>query len=261
VAIFDIIPMMTEKIIKKSISIIVAALNEEIVVEKVLDEIYQCTKDHFTEFEIIAINDGSTDRTGEIMQNFFNKHPANVCVLNNPHNLGLGYSFQKGCKQARHSYVMLLCGDGGLPARSLPAIFDVVGAADLVIPYMTNLRKIKTLKRYLLSKAYVNLMNLLSGFKLRYYNGLPVYPKVLLEEIQVTSRGFGFQGEILVKLLKSGCTFVEIGVEGFEETGNSSALRLKNVLSVGATFLHLCYVILMFKPIPHEKIEKFRKVI
>jgi dolichol-phosphate mannosyltransferase len=252
---------MPQIINKKSISIIVAALNEEIVVGKVLEEIYQVTKSYFSEFEIIAINDGSTDRTGEIMQNFCNNHPAQVNLLHNYPNLGLGYSFQRGCKEARYRYVMLLCGDGGLPARSLPAIFDAVGSADLVIPYMINLKRIKTPKRYLLSRTYANLMNLLSGYRLRYYNGLPVYPKALLKEIQVTSRGFGFQGEILVKLLKSGCTFTEVGVEGAEETGSSSALRLKNVLSVAGTFLHLCYEILMFRRIPHEKIEEFRKAI
>jgi hypothetical protein len=103
-------------------------------------------------------------------------------------------------------------------------------------------------------------MNLLSGYRLRYYNGLPVYPRLLLDEIHITSGGFGFQGEILVKLLKSGCTYKEVGVEGAEETKNSSALRLKNVLSVGRTFFHLVYEILMFRRISPEKIEQFRDV-
>jgi hypothetical protein len=153
---------------------------------------------------------------------------------------------------------MLLCGDGGLPARSLPAIFSHIGTADLIIPHMVNLRQIKSLPRYIISRTYSNLLNLLSGYRLRYYNGLPVYRRSLLNAIRITSRGFGFQAEILVKLLKSGCTFVEVGVEGAEEKGRSIALHPRNVISVARTFFHLIVELIRFTPVPSDVIERSR---
>ena len=162
-----------------------------------------------------------------------------VRVVHNARNLGFGNSFRRGLEDARFEYVMLLCGDGGLPAASLPAIFEKIGSADIVVPWMVNMREIKTRGRYLLSQTYTGLVNALFGIRLRYYNGLPVHRLELLKRISITSGGFGFQAEILVKLIKSGATYVEVGVKGAEETHESSALRLRNWLSVVKTVYDL----------------------
>jgi len=240
-----------------TITFIVPALNEEAVVETVIKDILGVLDGRFADYEMLLVDDGSTDSTGAIMEEFARRHEK-VRVLHNGRNIGLGASYQRGLKEARFEYVMLLCGDGGLPAKSLPAIFDQIGKADIVVPYMLNLRKIKTPLRYFLSRTYSNLLNLVFGFRLRYYNGLPVHRTTLLRSIQITSQGFGFQGEILVKLLKSGCTFVEVGVHGAEETRRSFALRPRNLISVARTLLHLIWEIVRFVPVPRETIEKAR---
>lgn len=241
----------------KSISLIIPALNEQTVLLQVLQGFHDASTNHFNQFEMILIDDGSSDMTGKIMDEFAATY-ANTKAIHNQKNLGLGASFQVGLRHATMDYVMLLCGDGGLPARSLPKIFSEVGQADLIIPYMINLKKIKSNQRYLLSRTYVYLLNLISGFNLHYYNGLPVYRRAFFDVINIRSSGFGFQAEILVKLLKSGCSFKQVGVEGSEETGKSDALRIRNVLSVGRTFTRLCMEVLRFKPIPPEVIVKAR---
>ena len=167
------------------------------------------------------------------------KENSEVRVIHNPKNLGFGNSYQRGLQEARFDYVMLLCGDGGLPAASLPAIFEKIGTADIVVPWMVNLSEIKSAGRYLLSRSYTTLVNLCFGLRLNYYNGLPVYRRELLQKIAVTSGGFGFQAEILVKLIRSGASYVEVGVNGAEETRQSDALRIRNWLSVGRTVYHL----------------------
>jgi dolichol-phosphate mannosyltransferase len=243
---------------QKTISLIVPALNEEQVVGRVIDEIVEQASNRLDDYELILVDDGSSDRTGHIMDEFAARN-IKVRVLHNERNIGLGASFQRGLREARLQYVMLLCGDGGLPASSLPAIFDLVGTADLVIPYMTNLKNIKTSTRYLISRTYQKLLNALFGFRLHYYNGLPVYRRSLVNAIDITSNGFGFQGEILVKLLKSGCTYVEIGVPGAEETRRSFALRPRNIISVARTLIYLILEIMRFKPVPAEVLEASRR--
>jgi hypothetical protein len=112
---------------------------------------------------------------------------------------------------------------------------------------MTNLAEIKTPMRYLISRTYTNLLNLLSGHWLHYYNGLPVHRRALLEQITITSSGFGFQGEILVKLLKSGCSYVQVGVPGAETTNKTSIFRVRNLFSVTATLLKLLLELMRFR--------------
>ncbi|MEZ5785111.1 MAG: glycosyltransferase family 2 protein [Xanthobacteraceae bacterium] len=221
-----------------SISFVVPALNEEQVIEEVVRQIWTTVDPLLDRYEIILINDGSTDRTGEIMERLSQDLP-NLRVLHHPTNFGLGASYQHGVKEARLDYVMMLCGDGGLPAASLPAIIAKVGSADIVVPYMTNLQRIKTPTRYLVSRTYTSLLNMISGHRLHYYNGLPVHRRDLLSRLTITSTGFGFQGEILVKLMKSGFSYVQVGVLGAECTHRTSAFRLKNVVSVATTLFGL----------------------
>jgi glycosyltransferase involved in cell wall biosynthesis len=241
-----------------TISFVVPALNEEKVVESVVTQILGVVEGRFSDYEIILIDDGSTDATAAIMDRLAENN-SKMQVLRNKGNIGLGASYQRGLQEARFDYLMLLCGDGGLPASGLPPIFEQIGNADIVIPYMLNMRGLKTPFRYFLSRTYTNLLNTLFGFRLRYYNGLPVHRTALLRSIHITSEGFGFQGEILVKLLKSGCTYVEVGTLGAEETRRSFALRPQNVLSVTRTLLHLILEIVRFDPVPQEVIERSRQ--
>ena len=234
------------KKIRFSTSFVIPALNEEKVVEGVVRAVWETVSLHLETFEIILIDDGSGDQTGQIMDRLASQL-SRVRVIHNTTNLGLGAAYQRGVREAKFDHVMMLCGDGGLPAASLPVILEKIGTADIVVPYMTNLAVIKTPMRYRISRTYTSLLNLLSGHRLRYYNGLPVHRRALLEQITITSSGFGFQGEILVKLLKSGCSYVQVGVPGAETTNKTSIFRVRNVFSVTATLLKLLFELIRFR--------------
>lgn len=222
----------------RSITLIIPALNEEGAIRQTAEESLQVALDHFDEVDMILIDDGSSDRTGAIMDDLAGKHQA-IRVLHNGRNLGLGASYKRGVAEARGAYVMLLCGDGAMPGSALPAIFDRVGQADIIIPYIRNLRHLKTRSRYLLSRTYTALLNLVSGLDLHYFNGLPVHRLDRLRSIEIKSNGFGFQAEILVKLIKGGCTYEQVGVNAVERKNQSSALRPRNVISVSRTIARL----------------------
>lgn len=219
------------------VSFVVPALNEEAVIEQVVrQEIIATVGEILETYEIILVDDGSTDRTGAIMDALAREFPNTRVIHNNP-NLGLGAAYWRGVSEAKLDYVMMLNGDGGL--LSLPPILQAIGTADIVIPYVSNLWEIKTPFRYFVSRAYTTIMNILSGRRLNYYNGLPVHRRYLLDQVALGSSGFGYSAEILIKLLKAGCTFVEVGVPGIEMKHKSFAFRFKNIVSVAETIVKL----------------------
>jgi glycosyltransferase involved in cell wall biosynthesis len=229
----------------RSISIVIPALNEEVVVEGVVRDIAKQVAAAFADYEIILIDDGSADKTGDIMDRLAAELPR-VRAIRNPRNLGLGSSYQRGVAEARKNYLMMLCGDGGMPAASLPPIFAAVGSADIVAPYVTNLKQIKSPVRYFTSRTYTILLNLLFGQHIKYYNGLPVHRVDLLRQLRINSSGFGFQGEILTKLLRSGCSMTEVGVRGAEMTKNSTAVRLKGLINIAKVLTLLVWEVRRF---------------
>lgn len=227
------------------ISFVVPALNEEAVIAGTVTDLLAASQGCFAEFEIILVDDGSTDGTGRIMDSLAAAHQG-LSVLHNETNLGLGAAFKRGVDSARFEYVMLVCGDGSLPVPSLTTIFGAVGQADIVVPYHPNLKQIKTPLRFLISRCYTLLLNLMFGQNLHYFNGLSIHRTDLLRQIDLTSKGFAFQGEILIKLLKAGCSYVEVGVPTIDMTDNSSALNLRNLVDVMNTLIMLIYGVMTF---------------
>lgn len=227
------------------ISFIVPALNEEAVIAGTISDLLAAARGRFDEFEVILIDDGSADGTGRIMDSLAATHQC-LSVLHNEANQGLGAAYRRGVDAVRFEYVMMVCGDGSLPAPSLAAIFGAIGQADIVVPYHPNLKQIKTPLRFSISRCYTLLLNLLFGQKLHYYNGLSIHRTDLLRQIDLTSNGFAFQSEILTKLLKAGCSYVEVGVPTIDLTDNSSALKLRNIIDVMKTMMVLIYSVMKF---------------
>jgi len=241
--------MTTAEKIPYSVTFIVPALNEERVVDGVVRELWATIDPRISRYEIILVDDGSTDRTGAIMDSLAAELP-NMRVVHNRPNLGLGAAYRRGLGEARLDYVMLFCGDGGLPASSLPPIIAKIGTADIVAPYMLNLDKVRTPLRQAISKTYTTLLNVLFGHRLKYYNGLAVHRRALVNRIDLTSTGFGFQAEILLKLLKMGSSVTEVGVPAAEVSERSRAFRLKNMIDVGRTIIGLAISLRAFTPLP-----------
>ena len=81
----------------KSISIIIPAFNEEEGIGAVIDEVKGVLEKHAPEHEIIVVNDGSNDRTGEIAK------ASGVTVIEHTVNRGYGDSIKHGLRRARHN--------------------------------------------------------------------------------------------------------------------------------------------------------------
>jgi dolichol-phosphate mannosyltransferase len=222
-----------------SVSLIVAALDEGAVIEHVVRETYEVAQRCIGEFEIILVNDGSNDDTGQIMDRLAAELP-HTKVLHNERNLGFGASYLRGVEASMLDYVMLVCGDGGVPPSYFPTIIERIGSADIVIPYMSNLREIKTPFRWWVSKLFTAYMNFLTGKRIKYYNGLAVHRRDLVARTPLESTGYAFQGELLLKLLRDGHSYVEVQVAGAEkEHQRSTFIRPRNVTNMFKTCLLL----------------------
>lgn len=111
-------------------------------------------------------------------------------------------------------------------------VFSLAGKADMIIPFTSN-ANVRPLGRRVLSSAFISLMNTISGFQLKYYNGAVLHKTELVRDCGIQTNGFGYQAEALVKLLRQGCSYEEVGTEiTYRPHGKSKALRLKNIIAV-----------------------------
>jgi len=83
-------------------------------------------------------------------------------------------------------------------------------------------------RRRVLSRTYTALVNLISGYRLRYYNGLTIYPTAALQATPAGAQGFLMQAEAMVRLMRRGYGVVELEYPlGKRKSGRSEAVRLR----------------------------------
>jgi glycosyltransferase involved in cell wall biosynthesis len=222
------------------LTLFVACYNEEQNIVATLDTVVETLRELPLTYEVIVVDDGSRDRSWELLLEYQKQHPALALVLvRNVVNCGLARNFAEAAFLGRGRYYKLLCGDNVESSETLKAVFAQVGKADLVIPYHKNIVGRSWLRRFL-SRTYTRLVNLLSGQSLRYYNGCGLYRRVDVMRWHSRSSGFGFQAELVTQLLAEGAAYIEVPITAMErQNGSSTALRLRNWISVGCSLLNI----------------------
>lgn len=218
-------------IVHPSLSVLVPAFNEETGLGPTITQIRQALETTIEDFEILIVNDGSTDGTASEAERLALADP-HIRVFHNARNMGLGYSYLRGTREARKDHFVYVPGDNTWPAASIAEIFRHLGKADIVTSFATN-PEVRLAYRRIVSSGYTRLVNILFGYGLRYYNGLVIYPAPFLRAHPTTTHGFAFQSETLLKALDAGLCVVEVGVPIDESTARrSKAVTVRNILSV-----------------------------
>lgn len=221
-----------------SLSVIIPAYNEEKNIGQTVQAVTAAASPLFSDYEILIINDCSRDRTGEVVEALA-AADAHIRVFHNEVNRGLGWNFRKGIELALKSHAAMVPGDNAFGSESLKRLFAAVGQADIVAGYTEN-QEVRPVSRQRISRAFTALCNFLFGHRLRYFNGPSVFRTADLRKTPMTTSGFAYMAEIVVRLLASGRTYVEVGMTLQErEFGASSALKWKNIVSVGQTLVRL----------------------
>jgi len=225
---------------KNRLSVFIPAYNEEGNIEATIFELRTALHVLDLQYEIIVVNDGSTDRTAEIIDGL-SRDDTRIRAIHNPRNLGLAKTFRIGAQAANFEFVGWIPGDNGFPASSLEQWLMPVGQADLIQTYLLNM-EVRYVGRRVISRLYTRTMNALFGLNLKYYNGIQVYRRELIQNVKSSSDGFALQSEILVKLLAMGNSYIEVGLKMQERVqGESKAVKFKNILDVIKTVIRLFF--------------------
>jgi glycosyltransferase involved in cell wall biosynthesis len=222
------------------LTLFVPCLNEETRIVPTLETVRDAMAELGNSYEVIVVDDGSTDRTAEVVEEFCRRNPQMpVCLHRNKRNHGLSYSFVDTAFRGRGRYYRLVCGDNVEPKESMIRILREMGKADIIIPYYPSLPG-KSRIRKAISRIYTVIVDLLSGYRIRYYNGCALYSRFHVMRWASYNYGFGFQADLITKLLDEGATFLEVPIDGFHLTRDrGSALNLRNFISTGHTLFEI----------------------
>jgi glycosyltransferase involved in cell wall biosynthesis len=221
----------------RSVSVFIPAYNEERNLEGAVRDVLDACRD-FEDYEVLIVDDGSTDGTGAVADRLAQVHPR-VRVLHHAQNRGFGAAYGTALAEARMAYFTFVPGDHEVAPESVKAIFNAVGRADIVVPYHGTPWKRPFFRRGLTWIATTQ-VNVLFGWRLKYYQGPAVYPTELARLLPRTVSGFYFATEMLVHALAAGYSWVEVGLIHQERSyGRSKAVAWSNAVNAQWTIVRL----------------------
>ena len=224
---------MEERLERPRISIVIPAFNEGARIGNALRQVLHCVHERGWHAEILVVNDGSTDRTASIVEEFAQVHPE-VRLLNNDRNRGKGFSVRHGVLHAVGEIVMFTDADLSAPMEEAELLFAALRqGADIAIGSRWLERNRQTLKQPLYRQFFGRCFNAIT----RLVMGLPfadtqcgfkAFRRPVAQTIFQLQRieRWGFDPELLFIALKRGYKIQEVPVTwGHDERSRLSYLK------------------------------------
>ena len=160
------------------VSVVIPAYNEENAIKQTIKEIKNVLKKNKLDknSEIIIVNDGSTDNTGTVAEK------CGVVVINNPCNMGYGFSLKRGITAAKNETIVITDADLTYPFDAVPEMLKKKNEGfDLVVGARTGKYYRQSLFKSILRKSMKRLVEFVSEKKIKDINsGLRVFDKSLV---------------------------------------------------------------------------------
>lgn len=216
---------------KLDVTIFVPCRNEVGNIGRALNEIVTTMADYPYTYELIVIDDASTDGSVAVIEEFKAEHPyARIILKKNSQPLGTCYNFVDAAILGCGQYFRMLGGHFQDRREAIKNVFDHLGEADIIITYIYPDYR-RPLRQWT-SKTYTKLVNLISGYDVAHYHGTPLHRRIDIIRWH-SYRSVGFYADITTRLLDEGVTYIEVPTVAIErETGKSLALRWRNVISL-----------------------------
>lgn len=212
-----------------SISVFFPCYNEEANVENTTLAVLATLRRISDDFEVIIVNDGSKDRTGEIADRLAGQY-AQVRAVHNHTNLGYGGALQRGFREATKPWVCYTDGDGQFDFDEIKKLLPLLDVYDIVSAYRRNRQD--SLSRTINAFCWTALVNRVLPIGLRDIDcAFKVYPRKLFDEIEMKSSGALIDAEILARAKRLGYSIGQVGVHHYPRTaGRQTGANLRVIL-------------------------------
>ena len=200
-----------------SLSVVLPAYNEEQVIASTISSVLDVLSRWWLDFEVLVINDGSTDRTGAIAAAQALAHPQ-VRLITHPTHQGYGAALVSGFAAATKNLTLFMDADGQFDIRDLQRFFPFINGYDAVIGYRMDRQD--SWMRKLNAWGWKCLIGWVLGIHVRDVDcAFKLLHTEFLHEHPLETRGAMINAELLYKLRRAGCSYQEIGVHHLPRRG------------------------------------------
>jgi len=239
---------MSNKISSPSISVFFPAFNDARSIVKLVADALVVLPTLTDDYEIIVVNDGSTDETDEVLRRLEAEHENVLRVVRHETNQGYGAALQSGFGAARKDLVFYTDGDGQYDVREITKLFPLLTEkVDAVNGY--KLERGDNLNRKIAGGFYNKLAHLLFSLPVRDIDcDFRLIRRAILDKVTLTSTSGSICVELVYKLSRAGARFSQTSVSHYERRhGRSEFFTLRRVSKTLLDFFRLWLRLVVFR--------------
>ncbi len=213
------------------ISVVLPAFNEEPNIEKVVRGCVAYLEQRLPDYELLVVNDGSRDRTGEILNRLAGELPR-LRPLHHPQNRGYGAALRTGFDAASKRFVFYMDGDGQFDIHDLDRLLPLAIDEDHIVTGYRIERRDPFIRR-LNAKLFGGwLVRVMLGVRVRDLNcAFKLIPKKVLNHVTLESPGALINAELYGRAVRQGFGIKEVGVHHYpREAGVQTGAHLSVIL-------------------------------
>jgi glycosyltransferase involved in cell wall biosynthesis len=223
----------------KYVTIIVPVFDEELIIKDSVIKTVETLKNIKTvSTELLIIDDGSTDKTPEILMKLKEDIDFNFTLIKHEMNMGIGGAIKTGIKNAAGDFIIFSPVDSPFDVETLQKYIDNIENNDVVI----GIRKKRKGYNFLMklnSFVYTQIIRFLFKIPFKDFNWIHLYNKKIFEKIEIEYTGIFMMAEILIKAHKNNCKMKEIYVDMIQrERGCASATRIRVILKTFSNLIN-----------------------
>ena len=213
-----------------SASLIFPVFNDEQTVRIVAEKAVRLLQAETDQFEIIIVNDGSPDRSGDIADELSKQYPC-IRVIHHRANLGYGMAIRSGLAACRYEYICMIDGDDQYEVGDFSKLLKLRDFYDLIITF--RYKKVYSGTRTFISWVYNKTLRILFRTPFRDVStGIRVARKALIEDIPLDSSSPFIGAELAIKAMLKGYRVGEVGIQTFPRAfGKGASTSPKNILA------------------------------
>lgn len=210
-----------------SVSIVIPVYNEEASISGTVEHLHQILQSHNYRYEIIIVNDGSTDSTAQVLASLNNIH-----LVEHNRNRGYGAALKTGIRQAQYTLIAITDADGTYPNERIPDLIALAKRADMVVGARIGKNVTYSSLRKIPKWFLVHFAQWVTDTKIPDLNsGLRVFHRdILLRFIPVLPNTFSFTTTITIAMLTNNYLVHYEPIDYFHRVGRSKIKPIRDTL-------------------------------
>lgn len=212
------------------LSVFFPAYNEEKNIKNTVERAAEILPQIASKYEIIIVDDGSTDKTGKIADEIAGEDKFIRVVHHHP-NKGYGAALKSGFLNSRYSWVAFTDADGQFDFSEIKKFLPFTDKADLILGY--RIKRADSILRRFGAFVWFLIARILFGLDVKDYScGFKLIKRRVFEAVQpLEAEEKITQIEILIKAKRQGFKFAEVGVSHYpRKFGQQTGANLKVIL-------------------------------